>query len=257
MKTLTSIIDNKKQNVAVEGFASDMRNMFANIFTVNTVGKMDERVGAIFTTANPHQFKQTAPFNSLITDWANRQSYLVIGDVTVFIPVGLKCPYMDYIAILDDALVRLSSIDAELLVPMENALAAIIADPNILSSASGLSNSAFNGMLQRAKLEDTIKPISKCFDKNSKDDTTKYKLAFRRNLELNTVSERLIQLQDNLSAIDINVIEKRSKTIFSLARSIAEYLNEHKETHGEKDSVIVLSTAIKDTEEKLIKLAKK
>lgn len=284
-QTLDFLIRNSQRNVAVENLGeSSIKNLFAGVFSNDLFSRLNTRFDVLFKgNKNVHAFKMTSNFDRRITEWAERESYLSIADVTVFAPVGLKVSYMEYIDALEKALPHLLELENELLVPTSQALGAYLNNPMTLLSKSGIK---LTGKLSATDVEVVTKPITACFDPTVKEDTIKYKQAFRRNGEINDAGQRLLQLQDNINRIDNKAIERRVRGLFDNAKALSEAMNED-ETFEEvrfndaskrvtqqlsdilyhaakwveffsifQYQVTVLSEAMSDTEKKLKKLSR-
>lgn len=223
-KTLDYLIRNSQRNVAVENLGeSTIKNLFAGVFSADLFTRLNNRFDVLFkSNKNVHAFKMTSNFDRRISEWADRESYLAIGDVSVYAPVGLKVSYMEYIAALEKALPYLLDIEEGLLIPTSQTLGAYLNNPMSLLSKSGVK---ISGKLMTTDVDDVIKPISACFDPTEKGDTVKYKQAFRRNGEINDVGQRLLQLQDNINRIDNAAIERRVRGLFDNAKSLSDAMN--------------------------------
>lgn len=285
-QTLDFLIRNSQRNVAVENLGeSSIKNLFAGVFSADLFSRLSSRFDVMFKdNRNVHAFKMTTNFDRRITEWADKETYLSIADVTVYSPVGLKVSYIEYIAALEKALPHVLGLEEELLVPTSQAIGGYLNNPITLLSKSGLN---ISGKLTGVDVEIATKPIAACFDPTVKEDMVKYKQAFRRNGEINDVGQRLLQLQDNVNRIDNKAIERRIRGLFDNAKALSEAM-ENDETFDEVRSyndaskrvtkhlseslyhaakwveflsvfqyqVMVLSEALADTDKKLKKLSK-
>lgn len=223
-QTLDYLIRNSQRNVAVENLGeSTIKNLFAGVFSADLFSRLNNRFDVLFkSNKNVHAFKMTSNFDRRISEWADRESYLSIGDVSVYAPVGLKVSYMEYITALEKALPYLLDIEEGLLIPTSQTLGAYLNNPMTLLSKSGVK---ISGKLTATDVDDVIKPISACFDPTEKSDTVKYKQAFRRNGEINDAGQRLLQLQDNINRIDNAAIERRVRGLFDNAKALSDAMN--------------------------------
>lgn len=285
-RTLDHLIRNSQRNVAVEALdGTTIKNLFAGVFSSDLFKRLNSRFDVLFKdNKNVHAFKMTSNFDRRITEWADRESYLSIADVTVYTPVGLKVSYMEYIATLEKALPHLLDIENELLIPLSQMLGGYLNNPVSLLSKSGIKP---QGNLAKIDVDVIAKPIGECFDPAIKVDMVKYKQAFRRNGEINDAGQRLLQLQDNINRIDNSAVERRVRGLFDNAKALSEaiesgeqfdevrsYKDVHKRVSTQLSDalysaakwieffsvvqyqVMVLSEAMADTEKKLKKLSK-
>ena len=285
-RTLDFLIRNSGRNVAVENLGeSKIKNLFAGVFSADLFTRIDQRFDVLFkSNKNVHAFKMTSNFDRRISEWADRESYLSIADVTVYAPVGLKVSYIQYIEALEKALPFLLELEEGLLVPTNQAIGGYVNNPVSLLSKSGLQ---VKGKLTSKSVDDVTAPITACFDPTVKEDMVKYKHAFRRNGEINDVGQRLLQLQDNVNRIDNRAIERRVRGLFDNAKALSEAMRDDEsfdEVRSYNDAsgrvtkqlsellynaakwveffsifqyqVMVLSEAIADTDKKLKKLSR-
>ena len=285
-RTLDYLIRNSERNVAVENLGeSKIKNLFAGVFSADLFSRLDQRFDVLFkSNKNVHAFKMTSNFDRRIAEWADRESYLSIADVTVYVPVGLKVSYIEYIEALEKALPFLLELEEGLLIPTNQAIGGYVNNPVSLLSKSGLQ---VKGKLTSKSVDDVTAPISACFDPTVKEDMVKYKQAFRRNGEINDVGQRLLQLQDNVNRIDNKAIERRVRGLFDNAKALSDAMRDDEsfdEVRSYNDAsgrvtkqlsellynaakwveffsifqyqVMVLSESIADTDKKLKKLSR-
>lgn len=284
-RTLESLIRQEGRHVGTEAFGLDkMSTAFSSIFGSTLLSRMSDRVRDIFTPIEKTRFGLNAAFDKRIVAWANRESYMVLGDITVYAPVGLKVSYMEYIDALEKALPYVLSIENDLLQPLSALLGSCLNDPSIMASKSGLQ---IKSNLLKTQIDVVTKPIAACYDPDEKSDTVQYRQAFRRNKEIVDVTQRQLQLQDNLTRSNVSNVLNKSVALFEIAAALAEAIKDDdsfEEYRSYKDisaknnhmlaetmyraaqwieftgvyhhQVMVLSTALKDTEEKLAKMAK-
>lgn len=254
-QTLDFLIRNSQRNVAVENHGEPtIKNLFAGVFSANLFTRLTSRFDVMFkNNRNVHGFKMTSNFDRRITEWADRESYMVISDVTVFSPVGLSVSYIEYITALEKALPHLLNIEEELLVPTTQVIGGYLNSPGTLLSKSGIK---INGKLSNVDVDDVIKPISACFDATDKSDTIKYKQAFRRNGEIDTVGQRLLQLQDNISRIDNAAIERRVRGLFDNAKALSDAMTNDEAFDEVRNYNDVSKTVTKQLSERLYHAAK-
>lgn len=282
MHTLDKLIDLQRLNIAIENEGDGFYNNFLRTFKSSLFGRMTTRVSELFANRDLLRYGWVPRLNSDLLIWADRETYMVLGDVKVFIPVGLKVNYLTYLDALEGVLPMILKIEEELLDPAINTIGVLINNPAMAASKSGLNGTAFNGKLFKIKPTDNAKPVSACFDPNSREDTAKYKDVIRRNADLQTVVERLAQLQDNLPLELSARIEKKIRELLTLTDQLVEQIktDERYKALSPKigvqvsdqlyqcalwvewyavyqRQVLVLSNAVKDTVQKLEKLAKK
>jgi len=278
-RTLDFIIRNQKMNVAVEDISGvAIKDFFGKIFTKGVFTKLQDRTKEVTKSKVASGFKMKSNFTPKIIDWANRESYLNIADVTVFAPVGLKVSYMEYIDALENALTYIVDLDSELLHPTLRTLSMALNDPSLLAAASGLSAS---GKMANLNIEVATTGITKAINPTEKSDKIKYKQAFKRNADMVASGKRLIDIQDNVSKINASAVQARVTAIFAVAEELADAINNEeayskvsKKVNGQlsqliyncaqwvefyaifQHRLIVLSTAMFDTQEKLKRLSK-
>lgn len=283
MHTLTKLIELQRLNVAIENAETrSFRDLFAANFGELLFNNLRKRIAEIFTDRKTTHYSWTPRIEQSLIDWANKESYMILGDVTVFVPAGLKVSYLGYLDALEGVLPNILKIEEELLDPTLETIGVLINNPVLAASKSGLTGSAFNGKLFGIHPSDTAKTISACFDANSRDDTMVYKKAVRNNAELKVVAERLAQLQDNLPMGLSARVEKKIKQVVDLVDALNEQIKVDERYKAlsprignlvsdklyqaalwvewfavYQRQVLVLSTALEDTTKKLKKLAKK
>lgn len=221
MHALDTLLRLQQLNVAVENEAtSSFYENFTNLFKRSLFGKMSQRVTELFKPSDVAHYSWSPKVEQSMMMWADRESYMVLGDVTLFTPVGLKVTYLDYINALEGVLPSILKINDELLQPAIETLGALINNPSLVASKSGLTGKAFEGKLFNLRPEDFAKQISACFDPKSRDDSRKYKELLSRNKDLEVVTSRLAQLQDNLPLSFSKDVEKKMQTVVSLAETL-------------------------------------
>lgn len=283
-KTLDSIINNSRLNVAVESKLKDAaKRMFSDIFSVNTLDKLKSRVLTLATSAKKHNGLLVRKVDDRIRNWADRESYITIGDVTVYVPVGLNVTYVTYVSVLEELMTFLQHIDSDLIKPIQKELGAVTNNPDILASKSGFKFNTSKASILKLDIEEMTKKLSDCFDANSKDSTMPYKKAFARNSELEEVHKRTSNLLDQMKVSEPDKVHESVNSLFGTVESLVEVL---KDNYGEDEmkkmdgtmvlsevmyqaakwvefygvvnnQLLMLSSAINDTEEKLLKIAKK
>jgi hypothetical protein len=283
MQTLPKLIELQRLNVAIEHeAASSFYENFARVFKNSLFGRMSERVSELFGKNMASHYSWSPRVEQDLLAWADRESYMVLGDVTLFVPVGLKVTYLEYLDALENALPHILKLNEELLQPAIETVGVLINNPGLAASKSGLKGTAFTGKLFGVKPEDVAKEISKCFDAASRDDTAKYKQVLKRNQDLSVTVQRLAQLQDNLPLSHMQAVERNMRQLIQLADELVTQMKDDERYQSlspkmggmisdqlyqcavwveffavYQRQVLVLSTALEDSVKKLKKISKK
>lgn len=281
-RTLNRIIKNAGQNAAVELLGSDrLKDLLTDVYTDSVVCKLTERVAYLFSNKRDIvPFTMTQGFSSKTKNWINQNDYLNLAEISVYAPVGLKCSLIEYIEALEKTLSHMVGIETELLDPILASLGTYLNSPQQLKSSSF----KVKGKLLNIKVDDVSAPVAKLFDPREKSDTIPYKQAFRRNGDLEVVSERLMALQDNINRVNTKSVEEKVSEIFKQVKYIVDTIksDEFEEEFGEvsknttrqmadvvyqaatwveyfavfQHQLLTLSTAMADTDKKIQRLAK-
>lgn len=209
----------------------DTKANFQETFNDGLRSMLTARVDSIFQTlfgGNKElvKFEYQNGLGKTSINWLDRNPYLSIGDVTVFVPVGLNVNMLEYVETLEESVEYLANINDGLLIPLRALMGKYVNEPDLLNSRKvlPLENKTKTEYSQK-RLDKLISDISECFDPRQRTDKEKFKKVYSRNQDLNITSERVLQLQDNLNRINHTNVRECMKTIHDYATNIAEQIN--------------------------------
>lgn len=226
MRTLDSILSTHFNNLGLESLDGDLaatQSNIKNIYNPGVFNSLRRRLTALFGPRIASQFQVNNVVNKKTAQFLDQQSYLTVGDVTVYVPQGLSVTYLQYIEALESAFTDLRDIEAELLRPALNTILALMNNPQMLSSASGIQG-MFNGRLFSANLSGRIAHIAECKSQGNKSDTMKYSKAFERNADLEAAVVRQLALQDGVIQVNPDKVKKLTSEIFDAGSKLADLM---------------------------------
>lgn len=275
MRKLDGEIRVAKLNIATESMLGDWGNMFSRVYNQPFFQRATSRIDELFKTTNI-DFDLRPGYDKRIIDWTNVQTYLVCGDISVYAPVGLKTSFLKYIEVLERQLPHFLKLGDELIAPTQRLIGALLVDPELVSSKSGMRGRDFVGKLTAVSIEGVAGEIAACFDPNGVSDTIPYKQAYARNADIEAAHVRCLQMQDNIIRVDMDQMENSIRELFKQSEKLSELIRTDVKYSGITDSVtkqlsdilytnarwvelfavyrrqiIVLSTALEDTKIKL------
>lgn len=217
--TLNQAVSIAQSQVALEGDRLDKLVAYGKGFVQDTLNKVTGTLSGFSGSSYAH----STPASKNLINWANSESYVALGDVLVPAPIGIKVGFLEYITVLDTAVQTLSTLDQDLLKPLDALLGVYINDTSALDVRSPVRLDSRLASVRPDQLRDSI---TACFDKASKVAEAPYKQMFTRNADIMTTSTRMIQLQEACVKLDPKTIANRTAAIFNKAKIIADALGD-------------------------------
>lgn len=200
---------------AGSGFAASVGKMFQPSDRA-VFSSTRNYVKAMFAENRPKALA-TPPIEASITEWLNRNTYMALGDVTVFCPIGLKVSFLDYLDVLEKMVVRANEIESQVIKPVNDFFGTYINNPSMVRGSSPRR-------VASTMLYENIDPlglaIAACFDPNDRSGTIKFKTAYARNNDVSEVN-RHMQAIEVLSRIPGP--EKMEKSVMALVDRIEQF----------------------------------
>lgn len=216
-------------------FASSVGRMFQpgdrNVFSATR-----SRIGAMFAE-NRAKALATPPIEAAIATWLNNNNYMALGDITVFAPRGLNVTFNEYLDVLNELVVRANEIEGKVIKPVYELFGTYINNPSMVRGSSPRR-------VDSAMLYESIDPLglklAACFDKNSRSDQIKFKVAYSRIADVADVNKRM-QALETLSRMPGP--EKMEKSVLALVDRIEQFT---RLSNGDKDFPEVSASVAKD-----------
>lgn len=232
MKPLDSTLHTHFKSLGIESLSdSNVQDNIKNIYSPGVFNALTRRLKTLFGPRIAAQFNVTSQVSKKTTDWLDQQSYLTVGDVTVYIPKGLSVTYLEYLETLEYAFESLKDIEADLLRPALNTILILRNNPSMLQAASGVSNQkvkegvVIEGRLFDVDLSEIIAKLAATKTQANKTDTMKYSKAFQRNADFDATVVRQLALQDGIIQINPDKIKKLTAQLFEESTKLANDMN--------------------------------
>lgn len=218
MKTLNTIMSGVVLNVAIERDNSE-GGLFTSMFSNVTTNKLTERVNSLFKLKAPDKLRQaTAALNT----WSYDKPYMVIKGMDVYRPPRMSVTYVEYIQALSDALTAMNFIERDLLKPLFLIIGALINDPaTVLNKAMSLNKLARIPLLDN-KIDGYVNAIANSLKDASNSDTMKFGEAFANNTQLTEANNACAALNKLAADFKADSVSKRVEELFGLANTLSD-----------------------------------
>lgn len=129
------------------------------------------------------------------------RNYTDIQKVTVYIPVGMSAPWIEYLDHLSAAVDICSNVKNEVLDPAATYVAYLLSEPERLANALD-SQHANKVSFHTTEIEAVKKGIASCFESKSEEPMTHYGRVFLRNQEFEQVTQDIRVIVDKMSKVN-------------------------------------------------------
>lgn len=130
-----------------------------------------------------------------------QRNYTDIQKVTVYIPVGMSAPWVEYLDHLMAAVRICTKVKTEVLDPAATYIAYLLSEPERLENALD-SKHASAVKFHTEEIEAAKKGIASCFESKSQEPMTHYGRVFLQNREFEQVSQDIRAIVDAMAKVN-------------------------------------------------------
>lgn len=159
--------------------------------------------------------------------WMDNKSYMVLGELTVFAPVGLKGTYLEYLTVLEHVgqeMIKSRPIAIDGTRALINTL---INNPDYLTG-----NSMQPGKQIDNVVSDCVAKLAAQFDHTQRADSVKYSDVVKRNADMDEVVKRTTLLTTFLTQHPVSLLERDVKIIFNQAEELFDLMRRDEDYQG-------------------------
>lgn len=232
-------------NIGVEGInVANPLEFFKGSFNQTFFQKLKDRANDLFSSSSTPHFavKEVSP---RLRGWLERESYLALDKLDVYIPVGLAVKYRPY---LDTLNAIAATIDEQTKIALDGTIAAFGYYINNAAATKAHSVPRGPGMNQAIPqsainwMGEQTKTLSVCFANTSVKDTVPFTKAFSRNAEVADIVKLTDQLNNEFCIRQPKEIEKRVMQLIDLSEKFANLVREDETYHYTSKAVLNMLT---------------
>lgn len=232
-------------NIGVEGInVANPLEFFKGSFNQTFFQKLKDRANDLFSTTNTSHFavKEISP---RLRGWLERESYLALDKLDVYIPVGLAVGYRPY---LDTLNAIAATVDQQTKLALDGTIAAFGYYINNAAATKAHSVPRGPGMNQAIPqaainwMGEQTKTLGTCFASTAVKDTAPFTKVFSRNAEVADIVKLTDQLNNEYCIRQPKEIEKRVMQLIDLSEKFASLIREDETYHYTSKAVLSMLT---------------
>lgn len=156
--------------------------------------------------------------DTTLTRVIGESNYMEISNTTVFVPLGLNIPWLDYIALLGQATAIAENLEEKVLKPTKVYVNQLLASPEKMQAVTlGLLDK--NIQYNTVEIDRLKRAFSNAFVQGATDPLVPYKKVFKRNADCCDASTELQKITTRISALNNKkIIEHVSELCETLDR---------------------------------------
>ena len=226
MYTLIELIEHHESELALEGSSGDS-NPLAQYSSISFGQKLKESITDTFKNITGHD--DTTLLDARIKEWLEDNSYMAIKDITVYRPVGLNIPMLDYIGKLNKPEAVMSRIIVDLIEPLSKHLGEIVNDIDLLDSPSSGKIRGINKDFGKDP-KDYFKDIGKSFKTSDKSDEAPFGKLYGNISSFEKAFTETDSIKQRMSIVPVKEVEAAANTLFDRVMLISDTVREARES---------------------------
>lgn len=199
-------------------------------FTSN-ISQFTDKLRGFFTAAeNDENFigGNQVPNARKLHKLASKKNYADTRELSVRVPTGLSCTYLDYLAVLQDAVKLTDNLMDHVLVPFTRYLAVGLSDPDTLASSG---SSVHLKEFKPGNVDGVALKLGECFEQGSGHFERKFGAVFERNGDVGEVYNQADELVSRFMKVRRSDVQSKVNELSDLLDKLIQRIEEDEENY--------------------------